>query len=140
MEIDLALLADAATVDAAGKLNILGIFDRITARAFPAPHPHLSLVLRIGGSMQEAGDHAVEIVLKDPDGKEMVRMNGGVKVPMAPTGAGGLYRVPQVINMDRLLFPKAGRYSFDVAVDGEHHVSIPLFLHEAGQGGSVAKA
>ena len=29
MEIDLALLADAATVDVSGKLNILGIFDRI---------------------------------------------------------------------------------------------------------------
>ena len=32
MEIDLALLADAATIDAAGKLNILGVFDRINPR------------------------------------------------------------------------------------------------------------
>jgi hypothetical protein len=139
MEIDLALLADAATVDAAGKLNILGIFDRISSTVFPAPHPHLSLVLRIGGSMKEAGDHTVEIVLRDPDGEEMLRMNGGINIPMGPTGSGGMYRVPQIINMDRLLFPKPGRYSFDVAVDGEHHVSIPLFLHDSTPAG-VAKA
>ena len=31
MEIDLALLADAATIDGSGKLNILGVFDRISA-------------------------------------------------------------------------------------------------------------
>ena len=29
MDVDLALLADAATIDGAGKLNILGIFDRL---------------------------------------------------------------------------------------------------------------
>ena len=38
MEIDLALLADAATIDASGKLNILGIFDRIGVTQFPAQH------------------------------------------------------------------------------------------------------
>ena len=35
MEVDLALLADAATIDGSGKLNILGIFDRLTTSAFP---------------------------------------------------------------------------------------------------------
>ena len=140
MEIDLALLADAATVDAAGKLNILGIFDRISTSGFPARHPHISLVLRFGASIQEAGDHTVEIVLKDPAGVEVIRLNGDIKVGMGPTAVGGRVRVPQVVNMDRLVFKKPGQYSFDVAVDGEHQVSIPLIIHDATPRGPVAQA
>jgi len=140
MEIDLALLADAATVDAAGKLNILGIFDRISASGFPAQHPHIALVLRFGASLNEAGDHKVEIVLKAPGGEEVVRFNGDIKVGVGPTEGGGRVRVPQVVNMERLVFKKPGGYSFDVAVDGEHQVSVPLFLHDATPRGSVAQA
>ena len=132
MEIDLALLADAATVDASGKLNILGVFDRISASGFPARHPHVSLVLRFGASMTEAGEHKVDISLRDPDGGEVVRLNGEIKVGAGSVASGGMVRVPQVVNMDRLVFEKPGRYSFDVSVDGEHQVSVPLFLHEAG--------
>ena len=140
MEIDLALLADAATVDASGKLNILGVFDRISASGFPARHPHVSLVLRFGASMNEAGDHKVEIVLKDPEGGEVVRLNGDIRVGPGPPATGGRVKVPQVVNMERLVFQTPGRYSFDVSVDGEHHVSVPLFLHEAGPKGPVARA
>ncbi len=34
--------------------------------------------------------------------------------------------VPHILNMDGLIFAAAGAYAFDVWVDGEHHVSIPL--------------
>lgn len=137
MEIDLALLADAATVDAAGKLNILGIFDRISAPSFPAPHPHLSLVLRFSAGLNESGAHVVEIVLRDPNGEEVVRVKGDMKFGPGPSNAGGRVRVPQVLNLGRLVFPKPGRYSFDVSVDQEHQISIPLTLHEAIPGGTI---
>ena len=48
----------------------------------------------------------------------------------ATTGAvGGAVLVPHVLNMDGLVFPVYGRYAFDVRVDGEHQVSIPLTVH-----------
>ena len=81
MEIDLALLADAATVDAAGKLNILGIFDRISARSFPVRHPRLALVLRFRATMNEAGDHAVKILLSGRSRSAWgIRPPGGLSV------------------------------------------------------------
>ena len=61
MEIDLALLADAATVDGSGKLNILGVFDRLTAAHFPAQHGRISLVLRFQATVQDAGRHQIQI-------------------------------------------------------------------------------
>lgn len=140
MEIDLALLADAATVDVSGKLNILGIFDRIAVGKLPGHHPHLSLILRLSASLGEAGTHKIEIVFKAPDGTEMMGMNGEFHVGPGPAMAGGQVRIPQVLNIDRLTFPKAGRYHFDVALDGEHHVSIPLFVQQVGGGMAPVQA
>ncbi len=129
MDVDLALLADAATIDASGKLNILGIFDTISVAQLPAQHPHVSLVLRFSASMGEAGAHQVDIRLTDPDGKEVVRMGGEVQVAPGPARTGGQIRVPQVVNIDRLLLSVAGRYTFDISVDGAHQVGVPLTVH-----------
>ncbi|MDX1493158.1 MAG: hypothetical protein R3253_03720 [Longimicrobiales bacterium] len=128
MEVDLALLADAATVDASGKLNILGVFDRLGTSAFPTRHPRMSLVLRFAAGVHEVGKHQVEIVLKDPGGKELVRIDGEMNLSAGPRGVAGGVLVPHILNMDGLVFPAPGRYAFDVRVDGEHHVSIPLTL------------
>jgi hypothetical protein len=40
-----------------------------------------------------------------------------------------MIRVPHVLNLDGLVFPKPGPYAFDVWVDGEHHVSLPLTVY-----------
>lgn len=134
MEIDLALLADAATIDNSGKLNILGIFDRITAQNFPAQHSRISLVLRFAAGLQEAGSHQVEIRLKAPDGSEVVRLNGAMQLGAGTPAAGAGVKVPHVLNLDGMVFPKPGLYNFDVRVDGEHHVSIPLTMVDLGNG------
>jgi hypothetical protein len=126
MEVDLALLADAATLDGSGKLNILGIFDRLGTNSFPTRHPRLSLVLRFSAAANEVGKHEVGIVLTAPDGKEVVRIDGEMNLAMGARGVAGGVLVPHILNMDGLVFPVPGRYSFDVRVDGEHHVSIPL--------------
>jgi hypothetical protein len=126
MEIDLALLADAATIDGSGKLNILGIFDRLGTSAFPTRHPRMSLVLRFAAGVHELGRHDVGIVLKAPDGKEVVRIDGEMNLSGGPRGLSEGVLVPHVLNLDGLVFPVPGRYAFDVIVDGEHHVAIPL--------------
>ena len=126
MEVDLALLADAATIDGSGKLNSLGIFDRLGTSALPARHPHLSLVLRFSAGVHELGRHDVAIVLRAPDGKEVVRIDGEMNLSGGVRDVSSGVMVPHILNLDGLVFPTAGRYAFDVLVDGEHHVSIPL--------------
>ena len=34
--------------------------------------------------------------------------------------------MPHVLNLDGIVFTRPGQYNFDVTVDGQHHVSIPL--------------
>lgn len=140
MEIDLAILADAATIDAGGKLNVLGVFDRINASSFPARHGRVAMVLRFTAGLHEAGEHELEIVLKDPDGEEMVRLDGNIHFGPGPMHTGGEIRVPHVLNLDGLVFEEPGRHSFDLRVDGEHHRSISLNVASASAGGGGGPA
>ncbi len=125
MEIDLALLADAATIDASGKLSILGIFDRIGVVQFPAQHGRVSLVLRFTAGTSEIGSHDVHIRMSDPGGAEVLSLNGEMQL-VGGASARDVIRVPHILNLDGLVFTRPGIYSFDVKVDGEHHVSLPL--------------
>ncbi len=127
MEIDLALLADAATLDATGKLSILGVFDRITAVQFPVQHGRIALVLRFTAGTSEIGTHDMEIRLSDPDGAELLKLNGEMRLGAGPSGLGPI-RLPHILNLDGLVFARSGQYSFDIKVDGEHQRSISLFV------------
>lgn len=129
MEIDLAVLADAATVDASGKLNILGVFDRIGVREFPARHRRIALVLRFSAGGNEAGQHDVAIRLRSPSGEELMRLSGNARVGGKRAGRpANAMKVPQVLNLENVGFKEPGLHHFDVEVDGEHHVSIPLTI------------
>ncbi len=136
MEIDLALLADAATIDATGKLNILGIFDHIGVTQFPAQHGRVTLVLRFTAGTSEVGSHEVHIRMADPGGAEVLSLNGEIQLVGGPAARDGI-RVPHILNLDGLVFAGPGMYSFDVKVDGEHHVSLPLSV-EGPQGRGAA--
>jgi hypothetical protein len=129
MEVDLALIADAATIDSSGKLSILGIFDRIGTSSFPAQHPHMVLVLRFIAAVNEAGKHQITIALKDPAGREVVGVDGEMQLGLGLAGGGSGIRVPHVLHLDGLVFPVPGLYAFDVRVDGEHHASLPLTVY-----------
>jgi hypothetical protein len=111
-----------------GKLNILGVFDRISASDFPAKHGRISLVLRFAAGIQEAGGHEVEIRLLDPDGQEVVQLSGSMRLGPGPRHDGGRIKVPHVLHLDGLVFKVPGHYTFDVRVDGEVMTSLPLSL------------
>ena len=136
MEIDLAFLADAATIDASGKLSILGIFDRIGVSQFPAQHGRITLVLRFTAGTSEMGSHDVHIRMSNPGGAEVLSLNGEMQLAGGMAPQDGI-RVPHILNLDGLVFTGPGMYSFDVKVDGEHHVSLPLSV-EGPQGPGAA--
>ncbi len=125
MQIDLAFLADAATIDGSGKLSVLGIFDRIGVTQFPAQHGRVTLVVRFTAGTSEIGSHEVQIRMADPGGAEVLSLNGEMQLMGGPS-AGDVIRVPHILNLDGLVFTGPGLHSFDVKVDGEHHVSLPL--------------
>lgn len=124
MQIKLALLADYANVTAEGKLNILGIFDRITVQSLPAVHPQMHLILRLEAHPVERNrSHTIEIRLFDPDGETVFEVKGD----MMPHGAaGGATATNQILTLNNLELRKSGGYMFVIFVNNDLKSEIPL--------------
>ena len=141
MELDFAFLADAAVVDATGKLSVLGVFDRIRAPEFPARHGRIALVMRLAARSEDEGKHKVEIRLRGADGQDILRLDGEVRVgPGASTGEHT--RIAQVLNLDGVVFPRPGAYRFEIRINDELAAPVPLLLEgvegrSAGRGGPL---
>ncbi len=128
MDIEAFLLCDAAT-DQGGKLNILGAFDAIFAAQVPATHPACAVALRIRFSRIEEGQHTFRICVIDEDGTEIIpRLDGNISVKVPPKADSAVVNV--VANLQRLKLPKFGKYSIDLAIDGQQKASLPFTLAE----------
>lgn len=129
MELDFALVADAANVSQEGKLNILGIFDTIWGRDFPVRHASMVFVLRVRADFTDQGDHALEVRLIDADGEQLFRAEGPIQVPGGPPGRPVKPHV--ILGLSGVSFAAAGDYSFEVIIDGHHLKSVPLHVMQA---------
>ena len=69
----------------------------------------------------------MDIKLIDPSGREVLSLNGEMQLGSVGRASGGI-RVPHILNIDGLVFPESGVYSFDVKIDQEHHVMVRLFV------------
>jgi hypothetical protein len=123
MQVKLALLADYANVTAEGKLNILGIFDRISVNEIPAVHPQMHLILRLEAHPAERDRvHNVEIRLYDPDGQTVFEVKGDV-VPHGSTGQ--TIATNQILTLNNLELAKSGGYTFVVLVNNDLKSELP---------------
>jgi hypothetical protein len=124
MQVRLALLADYANVTAEGKLNILGVFDRISVKEIPAVHPQMHLILRLEAHPAERDmSQNIEIRLYDPDGTAIFEVKGDV-VPQGQ--AGQTLATNQILTLNNLQLSKAGGYNFVVLVNNDLKSEVPL--------------
>jgi hypothetical protein len=125
MEVTNAFFCDAATVDAAGKINALGIFSVINATIFPATHPQMSLVIIIEPHRSEIGKHQIIVNFVNEDGKnflppmqnefEIITMNQHVSF---------------TFNIYNVTFPQAGVYSADIVIDKHHLRTVSITVNQ----------
>src|SRR5262245_18577172 len=126
MNVTLAVLADYANVTGDGKLNILGIFDRMNVASLPAVHPQMNLVLRIEAHSAELDrSHPVEIRLHDPDGQTIFEVKGEILPQGAP---GQTISTNQILRLNNLQLSKTGDYTFIVFVNNDLKAEIPLLV------------
>ncbi len=126
MQVKLAVVADHANVSSEGKLNILGIFDRIVVSDLPAVHPQMHLVVRLEAHPAERDrPHPVEVRLHDPDGQTVFELKGEV----VPEGlAGETITANQIVGINNLVLAKTGEYVFVIFVDHDLKAETPLVV------------
>jgi hypothetical protein len=124
MLVKLAVLADYANVTGDGKLNILGIFDRMNVASLPAVHPQMNLVLRLEAHPAEHDrPHPVEIRLQDPDGQVIFEVRGEI-VPHGDPGQA--VSTNQILTLNNLQLNRTGGYMFVVLVNNDLKAEVPL--------------
>lgn len=130
MKVEIFTLCDAATTDAAGKLNILGSFDRLYAKQAPVTHPQCALAIKLRFERLEEGTKSISIAFVDADGASvMPTLTTATKVQFQPNDSSATASLVLVIQ--QLKLPKFGEYSIDLAVDGDQKASIPLVVAQA---------
>jgi hypothetical protein len=136
MKIPMALLADEANVSQEGKLNVLGVFDRIAAASFPVVHPKLVFVFRVQAEYTDQGPPVpVRVRLLDQDGAVLFEATGELAPP--PVGPGEFVTANQIFTLVGVQFPQPGLYNFVLTVGEELH-ETPLSLVQAPWGGAPA--
>lgn len=130
VRVSFAVLADCANVSREGKLNILGIFDRIFASSLPFVHPQMHVVITFEADRADADrDHRVAVELIDADGARLFSLEGGLRFGTPPPGE--QVRVNHVLQLNNLKFERFGAYDFKILVNNEVRNSFPLTVAEA---------
>jgi hypothetical protein len=128
MKVEIFTLCDAATLDAAGKLNILGSFDRLNATTTPVVHAQCALAIKLRFQRIEEGQKRLRVTFIDQDGIAVmpsVEATTEVKFPGNDSSA----TISLAVNIQQLRLPRLDEeYSIDLAVDDRHEASVPLFV------------
>ncbi|GIK66998.1 MAG: hypothetical protein BroJett018_47920 [Chloroflexota bacterium] len=129
MEIKVFLTADFANIDNSGKLNILGIFDSIFAKTFPAIHPQLYIVTKVVFDWGEFGeDRNLVYKLFDPDGKQLMSVDRPFNVPSPKFGQTS--EMNFITALRDFPFERPGSYELRLFVDKDYKAVAKIEVKE----------
>ncbi len=135
MTVLFAFLADRAEM-VNGKMNIVGLFERIIASQFPARHPSMAVIARFEFPSVEYGSTtSLRIALVGPDAKEAMSIEGKMEAGVSPSApeTPPVMHVDQIFQFENLVFPEAGDYAFHIVAEGETKATVPIRLMQASQ-------
>ena len=108
MKLNFIHICDTAFLSITGSLNIIGIFEGITAFKLPAIHPKMTVVANLEGT---TGRHIFEVILEDPDSKKMASIKGTFALT-SPNKKFGI-----ISNINNIKLQSKGIYQIKISVD-----------------------
>ncbi len=124
MNADVFTLCDFAQ-ESDGKLTIVGAFDTIYARRFPAVHPAMCLAVRLRFYIHEAGKHSIKIVFVAQDGSEAIKTIDGEAVVKDFSGSSRV--IHSVFTLMNTPIEREGTLSITLTVDDRELLTSPLY-------------
>jgi hypothetical protein len=128
----MAVLADEANVSQEGKLNLMGIFDRIAAAEFPVVHPKMVYAFRVEADFGDGGRaFPVTVSMEDEDGNALFQAEGEMMAPTVPPGE--FTTANQLFALVGVQFPHPGIYRFVVRVGDTARHETPFLVQHAAR-------
>jgi uncharacterized protein DUF6941 len=126
----LAVLADYASVNHDGRLNIMGVIQEVNTPVLPFPLPPMYLVFSLEAEPAEYGkEYQIRVVLRyeNGEGGQILDLKGPTQVPR-PERPGRVI-INQLIGLAGLNLKRAGTYTFSIGVGDEEGATVPLDVH-----------
>ncbi len=134
MKILFALLCDHAHSREDGRMDIHGVFQQLYAPGFPARQEALTLVTAVDWEEGEEGKQEFRIDMVDPTGSPALTISGHTDVSV-PDETGVPPQTRLLMPLERVVFPRAGRYEFVLHRGEESWPLTRLYLIEDPQAG-----
>ncbi len=128
MGLNYAFFCDAAVVDANGKLNVLGIYNRIFSSKFPLEYAKMTLVVSITGYYSEGGNLPIILNFIDKDGFHIIPQFDGTFANQQPGLDANI-----IYELNDVRFRQPGIYSVDIVVNNQHIGSVNLYLEQISE-------
>lgn len=129
MNVLYALICEEANGREDGRTDLTGIYHHLYAPGFPAQQERMVLMLALEWDGGETGRKNFKIDLLDPSGSPVATISGHTDVSVRRAGeAPPQTRV--VMPMERVIFPVAGSYRFELTVGSKKVRLAPLHLIE----------
>lgn len=130
MHVQLALVCDDARMRPDGKMDVEGVFNDLAATGFPAKQDRMVLVTTIEWDRGEEGRTAFRVDLLGPDGRPSLTVDGHTDIDPRPADRPPP-RTRLILPLEGVIFPRPGRYNFEIRVKGKKLRGPSLFLMEA---------
>lgn len=135
MHVQLALVCDDARMREDGKMDVEGVFNDLAAPGFPAKQDRMVLVTTIEWDRSDSGRNKFKVDLMTPEGRPSLTVDGHTDVE--PRGANQPPpRTRLILPLEGVIFPRAGRYTFEIRIKGRKLRGPSLFLMENPDMGS----
>lgn len=132
----MAVLADEANVSQEGKLNLMGIFDRIAAAEFPVVYPKIVFAFRVEAEYGDSGrTFPVRVSMENEDGAALFHAEGEILAPGVPPGE--FSTANQIFALVGVQFPAPGVYRFTVRVGESARAEAPLLVQHSAHDSSL---
>ncbi|HSJ30260.1 MAG TPA: hypothetical protein VK933_02425 [Longimicrobiales bacterium] len=133
MILRLSAVCESARERPDGRLDLSGIFNDLSAPGFPAMQERMTVVFVVEWEADETGELPLRADMMDESGRKLLTIQGHTQVD-----ARGADRSPPqtrlIMPLEKVVFPKPGRYRFELVAGGDAADACSFFVGQASAG------
>jgi hypothetical protein len=136
MKLKLAVICDEAHERPDGRIDLVGVYDELTAPGFPAMQERMTVVFVLDWDEDETGHQPLRADLVDQRHVKILTIEGHTEVAARRTSGRRVAQTRLILPLERVVFPQSGRYDFELVAGGDMLQACSIFVTEQSNGES----